>query len=203
MIIHHLFPTPVTFFNLDRGFTKKELEFLLNQETRTNEGNVTSTDNYILTKNECMSDLKDFVDKCVDEYFQNMFQPKYDVKPYVTISWVNYTEPGQWHHKHAHPNSIISGVLYIEADDAVDKIHFFNDKYNRIEVPAKEHNIYNSASWWLTVKTCNLILFPSSLTHMVSRTDEKSKRRTSLAFNTFLKGNLGEEIGLTALNLGD
>jgi uncharacterized protein (TIGR02466 family) len=204
MIVHNLFPTPVAYFNYDKGFTEDEVKYLTTQEMRANMGNITSVDNFIL-KQECLSNLKEFCDASVNEYFQAMYQPKYDVKPYITQSWVNYTEPGQFHHKHEHPNSFISGVLYIEADEKFDKIYFYRDKYKQIKVTEKEFNIYNSTSWWLSVKTCNLMLFPSDLTHMVATVEdsENRTRRTSLAFNTFLKGNLGDELELTALNLGD
>jgi len=204
MIVNHLFPTAVAQFTYDKGFTEDEVKFLTTRETRTNMGNITSIDNYIL-KQECLSNIKEFCDASVNEYFQLVHQPKYDVKPYITQSWVNYTEPGQYHHKHEHPNSIISGVLYIEADIKFDKIFFYNEKYKQIKIPSKEFNLYNSDSWWLEVKTCTLMLFPSNLTHMVATVEssENRTRRTSLAFNTFLKGNLGDELELTALNLGD
>jgi hypothetical protein len=35
------------------------------------------------------------------------------VTPYITQSWLNYTETNQYHHKHEHPNSLVSGVFYV------------------------------------------------------------------------------------------
>ena len=34
----------------------------------------------------------------------------------ITQSWINFTKKGEYHHPHAHPNSLISGVFYVEAD---------------------------------------------------------------------------------------
>ena len=53
-----------------------------------------------------------------------------------------------------------------------------------------------------SVGTCDLVLFPSSLAHMVEQT-ESQDTRISLSFNTFLKGLIGDEPTLTALHLGE
>jgi hypothetical protein len=45
-----------------------------------------------------------------------------------------------------------------------------------------------------------LILFPSSLTHMVP-TIQGEQTRISLSFNTFPVGTVGEEMDLTGLKL--
>jgi hypothetical protein len=39
-----------------------------------------------------------------------------EIDPFVTQSWLNWTKPGQWHHKHSHPNSLYSGVLYLDVE---------------------------------------------------------------------------------------
>ena len=120
--------------------------------------------------------------------------------PFITQSWLNYTEPGQSHHKHAHPNSVISGVLYINADQNTDKIFFFRQIFEQIKPAIRETNVFNSESWNAPVKTGQVVLFPSHLLHMVE-TKEGDNTRVSLAFNTFLKGVIGEEIDLAELKL--
>ena len=122
MITHSLFPTAVTFFEY-KGMTEKEKKFLVEQKTRSNTGNTTSIDNNILENKE-MKKLKQFIEKSLKEYFQNIYVPKNNVEPYITQSWCNYTKEGQYHHKHAHPNSFVSGVFYVQADKTKDKIYF-------------------------------------------------------------------------------
>ena len=90
LITHSLFPTAVTFFKYD-GITEKETKFLVEQKTRGNTGNTTSVDNNILENKE-MNKLKQFIEQSVKEYFQNIYMPKYDVEPYITQSWCNYTK---------------------------------------------------------------------------------------------------------------
>lgn len=200
MNINNLFPTPVAFFKFGRNMTQDELSFIESQERFANEGNTTSKDRKIL-KNKELTDVREFIEDSIIEYFKTIHAPKFDVSLYITQSWANYTEEGQYHHKHAHPNSIVSGVFYPKANRAVDKIYFYKDGYERIKFPADEYNSYNSESWWFEVGAGDLILFPSHLTHMVqSKKDEDT--RISIAFNTFVKGHIGSDENLTGLHLG-
>ena len=146
--------------------------------------------------------MREFIEDSMMEYFKAIHAPKFDVSLYLTQSWANYTEAGQYHHKHAHPNSVVSGVFYPQANREVDKIYFYKDGYERIKVPAAEYNPYNSESWWFEVGAGDLILFPSHLTHMVE-TKVGDETRISIAFNTFLKGYIGSDESLTGLHLGE
>ncbi len=127
--------------------------------------------------------------------------PKNDVRLRITQSWLNWTKPGQFHHKHAHPNSLISGCFYVKANKSSDKIFVYNEGYQQIKFPPAEWNLYNSESWWFPIGTGDLIFFPSRLTHMVVPV-EGDDTRVSLAFNTFPIGYVGDEDDLTALHLG-
>jgi uncharacterized protein (TIGR02466 family) len=167
-------------------------------EQRPNMGNRTSTNNFVL-RDKLMTSLRGWMEDCVAEYFKATTNPKHDVTLRLTQSWVNYSEPGQYHHKHAHPNSFVSGVFYIQTNPN-DKIFFYRDGYSQIKFPPAEWNSWNSESWWFEAITGRLILFPSSLTHMVP-TVEGEDVRVSLSFNTFPAGTVGEEMDLTGLKL--
>jgi uncharacterized protein (TIGR02466 family) len=198
-VIHNLFPTPVAIYKLDRKLMEEELVFIKGQETRPNMGNVTSIDNTIL-QNHSMTKLRDFIESNVSEYFKTVYSPKHDVSLRITQSWINYTEPGQYHHKHAHPNSFVSGVFYPQANRETDKIYFYRDGFQQIKFPPNNWNVWNSESWWFEVGTGDLVLFPSSLTHMVE-TVKGEDTRISLSFNTFPVGLVGEEMDLTGLKV--
>ncbi len=90
--------------------------------------------------------------------------------------------------------------FYINADEKLDKIKFFKEDYQPIKLEIKEYNLFNSSSWWFTVKTGDIVLFPSSLTHMVE-TKDGDNARVSLAFNVFVEGKIGNNKGLTELIL--
>jgi uncharacterized protein (TIGR02466 family) len=199
--INGIFPTPVYISKLDRTLTPLELKFVeKNKKIFTkNEGNITSTNNYILNEKPFLN-LKKELDLRIKDYFEKVISPVDTVIPYITQSWLNYTETNQYHHKHAHPNSLVSGVFYINCHEEFDKIKFFNDTYKTIKPEIKTWNLYNSESWWFPVKTGDLIMFPSSLVHMVE-TKEGTNTRISLAFNVFIKGTIGVNKSLTELIL--
>jgi hypothetical protein len=180
-IINGIFPTPIYMSKLDRKLTSLELKFVdeNKKDSYKNTGNITSNNTYI----------------------KKVISSTDAITPYITQSWLNYTETNQFHHKHEHPNSLVSGVFYINCHEEFDKIKFFKkDIYQMIKPEIKTWNIWNSESWWFTVKTGDLIMFPSSLTHMVEN-KEGTNTRISLAFNVFIKGTIGVNKSLTELIL--
>jgi uncharacterized protein (TIGR02466 family) len=194
-----LFPIPVMFNNIDRDYTKEELAYIESHSTATNRnsGNVTSINNYILNEPK-MVDLNKFVTKQLNEYVKLVYKPKYPAKAFVTQSWLNWTKKGEFHHKHNHPNSFISGVLYITTESTKDKIKFYRPGYRQLQLSTNTYDIYNSDSWWFNVETGGIVLFPSSLTHEVENV-VADNTRVSLAFNSFIKGVLGDDQTLTEL----
>ena len=196
-----IFPTPIYLSSLNRELTNKEFLFIdkIKLDVHKNEGNITSNDNYILNRTE-FKNLKKELDLLIKDYFDKIICSVNDISPYITQSWLNYTETNQYHHKHKHPNSFVSGVFYINCDKQFDKIKFFKNDYNIIQPTIKEYNVWNSDAWWLPVKTGDIILFPSSLTHMVE-TKKGDNTRVSLAFNIFIKGTVGSNKSLTELTL--
>jgi uncharacterized protein (TIGR02466 family) len=201
-IIENLFPTPIYMTNIDRPFTKQELQFVDNQKNKCskNTGNINTKDNYILNRKE-FKNIKKFLDQCCKEYLEKIISPKNNIELYITQSWLNYTEENQHHHTHEHPNSVVSGVLYFDCNKENDKILFSNNKgYQQIKPEIKDFNIWNSETWWFPLETGQLVMFPSSTTHQVE-TKQGTNTRISLAFNTFYKGTIGSNSNLTELIL--
>lgn len=199
-MIHNLFPTAIGMYLLEDKVTEKELNFVKNLEARPNTGNKTSVENYLFKDCPELKRIYRFVNNCVIEYFTEVYAPNTKVMPYVTQSWANFTEKGQYHHKHEHPNSFISGVFYLSADPKLDKIYFYKNNYQQIKLTTDKWNDWNSESWWFEAETNKLIIFPSNLTHMV-HTVESDVTRISIAFNTFLKGVIGDYKNLAELNI--
>ena len=69
-----------------------------------------------------------------------------------------------------------------------------------IKPEINQYNIWNSDTWFFPVQTGNLFIFPSSTIHQVE-TKKGDNTRISLAFNTFYKGEIGSNSGLTELIL--
>jgi uncharacterized protein (TIGR02466 family) len=201
-VIQNLFPIPIYMTNIDRSFTKQELQFVTQQKKHcvNNTGNINTKDNYILNRKE-FKNIKKFLDQCCKDYLERIISPKNNIELYITQSWLNYTEENQYHHKHEHPNSVVSGVLYFDCDKENYKIKFTNSKgYQQIKPEIKDFNIWNSETWWFALETGQLVIFPSSTTHQVE-TKKGTNTRISLAFNTFYKGIIGSNSNLTELIL--
>jgi hypothetical protein len=81
----------------------------------------------------------------------------------------------------------------------MDQIMFFKEGYSQIKLEPKDFNMHNSESWFFNVKSNQLAIFPSSLTHMVPPTD--TEERVSISCNSFPVGIIGDSNKLTGLNL--
>jgi uncharacterized protein (TIGR02466 family) len=201
MNIVDIFPTPIGIFNFEENLDKEQLNFINEQKTKTKKtwGNRISLNNYIL-ENAILFNLKKNIELKIKEYFQYIYNND-EVDTYITQSWLNFTEEEQFHSEHYHSNSIISGVYYINADPNFDSIQFKkNREYNCIKIEPKTLNVYNSSNINFNVKSNDLILFPSSVTHLVVN-KKGNNLRISLAFNIFIKGSIGIEKELNKLIL--
>jgi uncharacterized protein (TIGR02466 family) len=187
-----IFPTAIGRSILNRNFTNSEIHVFkqLSNDVRENEGNFTSINSNVLNLNE-LKDIKDFILTETNQYLTEIFSPANNLNLYITSSWVNYSRYGNYHHRHNHPNSIISGVLYINANSDIDSIRFFKTNNSSIDISTNNYNQYNSKSWNVHVNSNDLILFPSMLDHQVDIV-RNNETRISLAFNTFVKGQIGD-----------
>ena len=195
-----IFPVPIYQTILNREINTEEKNFFNKLERTKNSYNYNSKNNYVLDE-EPLSTLKKELFLRVEDYFQKIITPKTNVLPYITQSWVNWTKKGEEHHKHAHSNSLFSGVFYIDADEEYDSIKFFKrHTYESLSIEPYEYHLFNSESWTFKVKTGDIILFPSSLGHLVE-SKIGDNLRTSLSFNTFIKGTIGVDVELTELKI--
>lgn len=203
MEVHSIFPIPVYENHIGRVFTTYEMDFVktCEKDCTKNEGNLTSKNTYVLNE-EPMVNIKTFINSCLIEYMALVVRPKFDVGIYLTQSWLNYTKPGEFHHRHSHPNSFVSGVFYFNADPEKDMILFHKkDNYMyTLSIPPTNDHDFNCSSMWFSNKIGKILIFPSTLEHSVKVT-ESNDTRISLAFNTFLTGNIGDKCSLTGLDL--
>jgi uncharacterized protein (TIGR02466 family) len=193
-----LFPTPLYINHIDNSLIIQQKNYLLNLPKVLNMGNLRSESGYIF-EYPLFTELKKTINEHIKEYV-NIVYPNSNLDVYITQSWANYTEPNQYHHKHSHPNSFISGVFYVNAIKNEDMIKFYKDLPFIYQINHNQPNNYNSGDVVILIETGDLVLFPSNFTHNVPPTTSK-ETRISIAFNTFIKGNIGDEIASTALYL--
>tara|TARA_X000001036_G_scaffold368418_1_gene354059 strand:- start:242 stop:853 length:612 start_codon:yes stop_codon:yes gene_type:complete len=199
--IYNLFPEPIASYTLGREFTNSEKTALLNQDWRPSEGNQTSKNTFVLRKKN-LENIREFIRLSISDFGRTVYDFSDEkTKLYITQSWMNRTMPEEFHHSHKHPNSIVSGTLYIETNDS-DVIQFKkpgSDTSPWLFAP-KQWNTWNCETWALPIVSGQLLLWRSYLPHSVPRT-KGPNARYSLSFNTFVRGNIGEEHDMTAISL--
>jgi uncharacterized protein (TIGR02466 family) len=198
-----IFPQPVYIEQFKRSLSEEENKFIENQKklTKENVGNFSSIESYVLEKKE-MQKLKNDLLLGVNNFINKIICPLNKIEPYITQSWLNWTSKNEFHHGHAHPNSFLSGVFYIDVDEKVDSISFYKGKYDFFKIynDPKNDNVFNTNMVKLNVKKGMLILFRSHLLHEVSSKLNENVR-ISLAFNTFIKGTWGSKSELSEITV--
>ena len=194
--IENIFPQTV-FIRKEKDASWTTPEFIkqcLGLEYRKNgDHNWATTDAYLLDLPE-FKELKDAIqdelDKIIEEYYQKNIK---ETQLYITQSWINVNCDGDSHPPHSHPNSILSGVVYIDVaeNDCID----FVDKRHDTRVALE-----GTPTYTLPVEQGDIVMFDSQIQHLVVGS-KRDKKRISLAFNTFVKGTLGSKEGLTEVKI--
>ena len=138
------------------------------------------------------ADIKQVLENEVGSYLHNAYGATDFDKITISQSWANRTEELGSHQDHAHPFSIVSGVLYL--DDNPDNLNFAMNT-NFQEIPCY---LYRKQSY-ATIKDLagdennlknHLLLILSNVGHQVLPSKNTTIRRT-IAFNTFWQGHTG------------
>ena len=195
--ILNLFPMSVMICEEKYKMTNDEKKFINNLEKEGNYNNKKSVSSYVL-ENKQLKLFKNYLQKKINHYMYNHLKYNENIEFYITQSWINYNDKDTWHHKHAHPNSILSGVYYVQGNAPIE--FYRASSQFTFDFPCKEFVIENAGTWWVDIQPQDLILFSSTLQHSV-RKNEKDETRISLAFNTFVKGKIGEENNLTETDI--
>ena len=199
--VHPLFVEPYFRANIAGAISSQQIEFIKNLKMVNNLENLISENLYIFEEPELKS-IKDAVQEVLDIYARDVLCiPQ---KIYVTQSWSLTSQPNVGMHGHSHSNSVLSGSLYYcELPSPPAAMVFTRHvSYQQIDLapePSKR-NIYNSPINRITPKQDDVLLFSSRLTHMVEP-NASNKMRHSIAFNTFIKGKLGNYRDVSELRL--
>jgi uncharacterized protein (TIGR02466 family) len=197
----NMFAVPVYKSSLNRDFSAAEMKFF-QQELRDPViaiSNYSSKNKQVLMSPQ-MKSIKAVIQEHLKNYFKIVFNTSNKVKLQITQSWLTQTSNGQSHHTHTHPNSVVSGVLYINLAQ-LDGISFFrNDDTQWYELIKTEDTYYNASRYFVQTAIGEIILFPSNIKHGVHTVAENIER-VSLSFNTFFSGEIGREEFSNALNI--
>lgn len=199
--VHTLFAEPYFRANIAGSISPQQIEFIKNLKMTSNPENMISENLYIFEEPELKS-VKDAIQEILDIYARDVLCIPQQL--YVTQSWSLICKSNMGMHSHSHSNSILSGSLYYcELPTPPAGMVFTRfDSYQQIDLPpdAQKRNIYNSPINRVIPKQNDVLLFSSRLTHMVEP-NQSPQPRYSIAFNTFVKGTLGNMRAVTELKL--
>lgn len=200
--IYPLFPYPLMVCTTKYEFTSAEKKYIAELEMIDNVGNSMSKNDKILNSKE-LSDLKVFIDGHIFNFKKNLLRIKDENEIYITQSWVNNSSSNQFHQKHKHPNSVISGVLFLDENDGgnLPPIRFHRTLDNfPLDFNYDDLNEFNASCREFYPEQGMLMLFPSLLEHDVER-NTSDRVRTSLSFNTYVRGIVGGREQLTEVSI--
>jgi hypothetical protein len=182
---------------LDFDAINKEFETLAWKENIANKVSIEMD----LFDRESLVNLKSIIIEDCKQYLNHTanMEPHYD-DLVMTRSWANITEPGQGHHDHVHPFSIVSGAIFLDNNPSnlnlyiesfMPEIPYFITKskayvslkslLNDMGAKPSEHNYLKN----------HMVLFLSNSSHFVENIPMEVPARKSISFNTFWKGLVG------------
>lgn len=145
---------------------------------------------------ELFLDLRKQIEYHIKWYEKNICGFNHEISLDITDSWYRETQPHQNHPIHNHPNSLISGVVYLNVPKDsghhsrlnFETRHFifkgFEFQYHQ------NTNKYNAKMTYVPVETGDIILFPSWMDHYVTENESAIESRKIISFNTFIKGTV-------------
>ena len=121
------------------------------------------------------------VNTCIDQYIRaTSFNTCV-----IDNMWVSYQYPHSKLHRHSHPGSHISGVLYLKADEKSSPIYFYNpNPFISFTTILDKSNEYGCDYLKFKPNTGTMLIFPSWLSHGSGEDENMSEERIILSFNT-------------------
>ena len=193
-MIQAVFATPVFKSDNKYNLTSQQLDYLKTLDLIKNKG-----DNFITPRKDILDDviMEDFKKWCLLNVtaFAKQLGASDRTSFYITQSWMNKNPPHSYHHTHMHPNSIFSCIYYVEGDTCPTFFYRYDDRTSFGNFAFYENETGSNAFTATKVGVMNevgrLVIFPSSMVHDVDK-NKSNKDRTTISFNTFIKGEMGE-----------
>ena len=185
-----------------------DLDYIQNKikkyEFSKSEHNSRSISNRLLDE-PSLIDLKKFIIGFVHRYTENVLRSTQKIN--LLNSWGNLEYEGDSHPPHFHPNSYLSGVMFIKSEfDSPPLILENNLRPYQLSVdlfsddksflPPNEFGNCNMRVATIQSIPGRVVLFPSPITHHVPKSKSKGERIT-IAFNTYPELPFGSESKVT------
>ena len=197
-------PRTLLKFSMDSELLESTLE-LVSQEKFLPAVKNQISQNYFLLREERYKKLNDWINSCLEEIQLDLNFCCDSLK--ITQSWANRTSCGQFHHVHIHPNSLLSGIIYLTESDGSTLFGFTSDWYFTSDDDSN-HSIKVSFDSEKSVKFYrhkvvpgDMIVFPSNYRHSTELHSLDTHDRISISFNVFPNGKIGIFENLAGLEI--
>ena len=195
-------PIPVGKYQTEYTYSHIELDTINSMEMQRNDDKNFFSKNFNILDLPELQDIRATIESAIKKYQTETLGITKQTFV-ITDSWSAMSNPGGSQYVHNHPNSILSGVMYVHTseDSALcfsTELQIFK-KFN-FWFDIDPTNIYNTTNWKVPVKRGDIIIFPSWLDHYVD-THLGDQDRVVIAFNCFVKGKFGNNRYPTRLSV--
>jgi len=160
----------------------------------SNEGVIKS--NFLGWQSDILTVPNKQITQLVDEILKRINSAKQvlgfreDTVAYLTNLWININPTFSFNRPHVHPDSVFSGVYYVECTADSGKLVFKHpaiaQQYALQEETLSTFTEYNASIWSILPEAGKLIIFPAWLEHYVEP-NTSTEERISIAFNINIK----------------
>ena len=141
---------------------------------------------------QTLPEMKELVDIIMTEggRILDAFAIKRD-SHYITNMWANIANPNRRHTMHAHPNCLLSGLVYIKTPKNCGPTVFASPRQlsKGIEPNYFQKNEFNSDVFISPAEKGRMLLWPSHMPHAVEQgSADEAEERIVVAFNLMIRG---------------
>jgi len=188
--ISEIFSVPIYTVDLDLDLDKLR-QFCKYIKKNDNKGRIISNyggyqSNELPLNTEVLSELLNEVHNHTNFFASKFINESVQI---VGNMWFNVNGYKDLNMPHNHPDSHVSGVVYVDTPTNCGKLLFQHPNMETLSYYEEGANItnknaYNSQIWEFQPKENRMFLFPSWVIHSVNQNLNKTKERLSFAFNT-------------------
>lgn len=109
-------------------------------------------------------------------------------KTTVTNSWLNIQNKGSALYDHMHPNSNVTGAIFVKVNNGSNNLTFANNNMFTWFVEQTYNTAYTARYHDVKPETGDMFLFPSWLKHGSNGQENLTDNRISIAFNSLMPG---------------
>ena len=188
----NLFPSPVHIFDTDGfdEFKNNLIDYAYKLREEDPKGFKISNRHGWQSKGFDLTDMNDLLHGTILQGLSSFSSVKNTTEMRAS-AWVNINSPGAYNRLHSHPNSHLSGVMWIKSPKDCGVISFDNpnghQSYTEINCYNKEFKdqFFVHHAYWLPPIEGRMIIFPSHLQHEVEE-NKSNEDRISVSFNVTL-----------------